>query len=140
MKKVLILLGASMLLGLLLSNPKYLEFPILTLAEAYEDVRTVALGSATITNVAVASTSVTTLDLAARLLEGRYRIEVWNDDPGATIFVGFNVNLSTINGNALFGRRLATRSSVTYDIPDSVRVYARAVDNSTATAVITQFK
>lgn len=77
-------------------------------------------GSATVTNVVLSTVAPTNLDANGRKLDSRFRLEIWNDDASRDIFCGFSTNVSSTASSANYGRRIATRTAVTWLIPDVV--------------------
>lgn len=113
--------------------------------EVYETAR----GSATVSSVAISTTSgAVQIDLksASRSLDGRFTIELWNDDDADDIHCAFSSAVSTVTSpslNANYGRRIAPRQAWTVAIPDAVPVYCRVAGSgaaATAIVVATQLK
>ena len=114
-------------------------------AQAQTQVYQTARGSATIVNVSISTASgAVQLDskTANRWREGRFTVEIWNDDADDDLFVGFHVGISSTSSEASYGRRVAPRTAITWAVPDSVPIYARVTGSGseTAIAVFTQFK
>lgn len=106
-------------------------------AHAYEAVYETAQGSGTVTSVAVASTSVTQLDNAARVQTNRFALEIWNDDSSLDIFCGFTAATSSTTAVGQYGRRVGPKASWTLAMPNSVPVYCTSA-SGTARVVLTQ--
>ena len=106
--------------------------------EVYETAR----GSATVSSVSISTTSgAVQIDLksASRSLDGRFTIELWNDDDADDVHCAFNSDVSTITSpslNANYGRRIPPRQSWTIAIPDAVPVYCRIAGNEAAATAI----
>ena len=90
-----------------------------------------------VVNVLVTDAAVN-VDSSTRTLTGRFTMEVFNDDSTNSVFCGPNDTVSATATATNYGRRISPRSSMTYAIPYTIKLWCISDVAAGARLVLTQ--
>ena len=107
--------------------------------QAQQHVYETALGEGSVTNFLV-TTSTVNVDSSTRTLSTRFTMELYNDDSANPAWCAFTLNVSTIPGNANYGRKIPAGTAWVLAVPDALKVWCRSAVAAGVRLVLTQLR